>query len=85
MERIIRDELMIRCGHMIDPRQHGFLKNKSCTTQLTDFCDSLALNILPFIQFHCTMSDKILDYVDSEKDLGIDIISKKIRKNSIFY
>ena len=45
MERIIRDELMLRCGHMIDPRQHGFLKNKSYTIQLTDFCDSLALSL----------------------------------------
>ena len=34
MERIVRDELMARCGHLFDPRQHGFLKNKSCTTQL---------------------------------------------------
>ena len=24
MERIVRDELMARCGHLIDPRQHGF-------------------------------------------------------------
>ena len=33
MERIVRDELMVKCGHLIDPRQHGFLKNRSCTTQ----------------------------------------------------
>ena len=31
------------------------------------------LNILPFIQFQYTKSDKILDYVDSDKDLGIDM------------
>ena len=37
MERIVRDELMARGGHLIYPRQHGFLKNKSCTTQLVDF------------------------------------------------
>ena len=45
MERIVRDELMTHCGHLIDPRQHGFLRNKSCTTQLIDFCDSLALSL----------------------------------------
>ena len=36
---------MNRCGHMIDKRQHGFLQHKSCTTQLVDFCDSLALSL----------------------------------------
>ena len=45
MERIVRDEIMNRCGHLIDTRQHGFLQNKSCTTQLVDFCDSLALSL----------------------------------------
>ena len=45
MERIVRDEIMTRCGHMIDHRQHGFLRNKSCNTQLIDFCDILALSL----------------------------------------
>ena len=45
MEIIVRDELMARCGHLIDPRQHGFLKNKSCTTQLVDFCESVSLSL----------------------------------------
>ena len=36
MERIVRDELMVKCGHLIDPRQHGFIKNRSCSTQLVD-------------------------------------------------
>ena len=42
---IVRDELMAKCSHLIDPRQHGFLQNKSCTTRLVDFCDSLALSL----------------------------------------
>ena len=40
MEKIVRDELMNRCGQMIDSRQHGFLQNKSCPTQLVYLCDS---------------------------------------------
>ena len=36
---------MFKFGHLIDARQHGFLKGKSCTTQLIDFCDSLALSL----------------------------------------
>ena len=25
MERIIRDEIILKCGHLFDARQHGFL------------------------------------------------------------
>ena len=50
MERIIRDEIMLKCGHLIDARQHGFLKGKSCTTQLIDFCDSHYLLMITFAQ-----------------------------------
>ena len=47
MEQIVRDELMVKRGHLIDPRQHSFLKNRSCscTNQLVDFCDSLSLSL----------------------------------------
>ena len=45
LERIIRDELMARCNHLIDQRQHGFLTGKSCGTQLIGFCDSLAISL----------------------------------------
>ena len=44
-EKVIRDELLSRCGHLIDQRQHGFLASKSCCTQMVDFCDSLALSL----------------------------------------
>ena len=44
-ERIIRDDLIRRCDHLIDSRQHGFMLEKSCTTQLVSFCDSLALSL----------------------------------------
>lgn len=44
-EKVIRDELLSRCGHLIDQRQHGFMASKSCCTQMVDFCDSLALSL----------------------------------------
>ena len=44
-EKVIRDDLMSRCSHLIDPRQHGFLPAKSCCTQMVDYCDSLALSL----------------------------------------
>ncbi len=36
---------MVRCRNKIDERQHGFLLEKSCCTQLLGFCDSLALSL----------------------------------------
>lgn len=44
-ERIIRDELYKSCEQLIDGRQHGFLPKRSCTTQMIDYCDSLALSL----------------------------------------
>ena len=71
LERIVRDELMIKCGHLIDPRQHGCplpIKNRSCTTQLVDFCDSLALSLKGNIRSDVTYFDfaKEYDSVDHE-------------------
>ena len=34
MERIIQDELLIRTREQLNEHQHGFLANKSCTTNL---------------------------------------------------
>lgn len=44
-ECIIRDELYTKCEHLLDSRQHGFLPKRSCTTQMVNFCDSLALSL----------------------------------------
>ena len=72
LERIVRDELMIKCGHLIDPRQHGcplpIKKNRSCTTQLVEFCDSLALSLKSNIRSDVTYFDfaKEYDSVDHE-------------------
>ena len=44
-ERIIKDELLIRTQHLLDKRQHGFLCNKSCTTNMIEFSDNLVISI----------------------------------------
>ena len=44
-ERCIRDELMLRCSHLLDKHQHGFLPRKSCTTQMVPFVDSLVVTL----------------------------------------
>ena len=75
MERIIRDEIMLKCGHLIDARQHGFLKGKSCTTQLIDFCDSLALSLNDNIR-----SDVIyFDFAKAFDSENHDIILSKLK------
>ena len=44
-ERIMYEELLNRTENKIDPRQHGFLKNKSCNTNLLSFTNSVALSL----------------------------------------
>ncbi len=44
-ERILKDELLLRTEYLLDNRQHGFLRNKSCTTNMINFSDSLAISI----------------------------------------
>ena len=41
-ERILYDELYSCTHEKIDPRQHGFLKNKSCNSNLLTFTESIA-------------------------------------------
>ena len=44
-EKIIRDELYLKCRDRLDPRQHGFLPEKSCTTQMVEFGNDLSLHL----------------------------------------
>ena len=44
-ERILKDELLQLTSHLLDERQHGFLKDKSCTTNMTYFTDRISLAI----------------------------------------
>lgn len=44
-ERILKEELLMRTAHLLDVRQHGFLNNRSCTTNMVDFLDGVVLSI----------------------------------------
>ena len=44
-EKCIRVMLYDRCKSSISPKQHGFLPGKSCTTQMIDYSNMLALNL----------------------------------------
>ena len=44
-ERVIYEELLHRTEAKIDPRQHGFLRNKSCNTNLLSFTNSIVSSL----------------------------------------
>ena len=75
LERIIRDEIMLRCNRLIDQRQHGFIFGKSCGTQLIGFCDSLALSLNQSIR-----TDVIyFDFAKAFDSVSHDIILHKLK------
>ena len=45
MERIVHEEFLIRTANLIDRRQHGFLINKSCTTNLISIVEDIAYSL----------------------------------------
>jgi len=71
-ERIIKEKLISLTINLIDPRQHGFLEHKSCTTNMVDFCDSLALSLNEHITNHVVYFDfaKAFDSVNHDILLG---------------
>ena len=74
-ERVIRTELLSKCNHLIDPRQHGFMEMKSCTTQLVSFCDSLALSLN-----ENALTDVIyFDFQKAFDSVNHDIILEKLK------
>ena len=44
-ERLVQEKLLDITDQFLDPRQHGFLAKKSCTTNLVGFCDNLAISL----------------------------------------
>ena len=73
-ERVVHKEILGRCGHLLDERQHGFLKSKSCTTQLLSFTDHIT----------CNTRDRCYDvvYFDFSKafdSVSHDIILRKLK------
>ena len=44
-EKIVRDEILLKCNNMINPNQHGFLPAKSCETQMINFTESLTCSL----------------------------------------
>ena len=75
MERIIQDELLIRTQEHLNDHQHGFLANKSCTTNLISLSDSIN------IALHNNVGSDII-YFDFQKafdTVNHDLILMKLK------
>ena len=74
-ERILKDEILLRTSHLLDSRQHGFLSQKSCTTNMAGFCDSLALSLND-----CMRTDVVyFDFSKAFDSVNHDLILWKLK------
>ena len=74
-ERCINRELYSACLSHLDPRQHGFLIGKSCTTQMVPFIDDLSLALNNKIR-----SDIIyFDFAKAFDSVSHDLILYKLK------
>ena len=46
MERILYEKILFHTENLIDSRQHGFLRNKSCSTNMISLTESLSVSLL---------------------------------------
>ena len=74
-ERCIQKELYAKCVDLLDVRQHGFLNEKSCTTQMVPFIDELSTALNSKIR-----SDIIyFDFAKAFDSVSHDLILYKLK------
>ena len=74
-EVCIRDELMSRCNHLINFQQHGFLPEKSCTTQMVPFIEDLAFSLNKSYRVDIVY----FDFAKAFDSVNHDIILEKLK------
>ena len=74
-ERILYDELLTRTIDKIDKRQHGFLRNRSCNSNLLIFTESIARSL------HEKIGTDIIyfDFAKAFDTVSHDLIFKKLK------
>ena len=74
-ERILKEEILVHTSHLLDTRQHGFLSNKSCSTNMVGFCDSLALSLND-----CNRTDVVyFDFSKAFDSVNHDLLLRKLK------
>ena len=78
-ERLIKQELLAKAAHLLDDRQHGFLNDKSCTTNMINFIDSVTLSLNDC----STISVDVIyfDFAKAFDSVNHDLILKKLKIN----
>ncbi|KAL5266583.1 hypothetical protein ACHWQZ_G003831 [Mnemiopsis leidyi] len=75
-ERCIKTALFSVCEDVLDPRQHGFLNNRSCVTQMVPFVHDLATNLNDKIR-----TDIIyFDFTKAFDSVSHDLILRKLKE-----
>ena len=75
MERIIQEDLIIRTNEFINPTQHGFLSNRSCSTNLITLTDNIVSNL-----YNDVGTDIIyFDFAKAFDTLNHDILLNKLK------
>ena len=75
MEKIIRDELYMKCQNLIGDKQFGFLPNRSCVTQMTYVIDDITTTI----NRHNDVDIAYFDFAKAFDSVKHDIILKKLK------
>ena len=44
-DKVIKEEILLKTSHLLDEREHGFLSQKSCTTNMLRFTDNALMSI----------------------------------------
>ena len=75
MERIIHEEMTLKVIHLVNRRQHGFLPNKSCATNLVQLMDDVSQSL------HKNIGTDIIyfDFAKAFDTVNHDIILHKLK------